>query len=389
MKRKKANRRRVEKGLFRQEGYYHIRFRCNGRTVCKNAGRDLKRARQLLYQLRDRARLGQLGILDNDLSLVLLKQEFLEYAGQTCHVSTVTGYEFALKPVFEFLRVETVGRLRSDTVVAYRKRRLGQGVSPKRVNSEVGALKRVLNYGVEAGLIERNPLQNLSRLKTEPTVQRVLTREEFERLLNHTHSTGGRGPKQVPCSARDIWLLFGETGMRRGELVHLTWSDVDFDDNRIHVCEHTKETHGHAWAPKTRSSVRWIPMSDRVRAMLLRRHAEAQSDSQFVFHTRRGRTVTNNLRRQLRSCLRNARIPGKGICNHTFRRSFITWLLDARANVKSVQAIVGHASASMTLDVYAQATSQGVEETITLLNGVEKVLEKGAQAEADLQSDAA
>ena len=126
--------------------------------------------------------------------------------------------------------------------------------------------KGMLKFAKRSGLIASNPLQHVQPLRQrDKAFHRALSEDEFERLLHHVHYRGSRAGKCKswrPCQCRGIWLVLGETGMRKGESIALRWEDVDSDRSEIVVRGHDDDE-----GPKTAASQRKIPMSERVRQL--------------------------------------------------------------------------------------------------------------------------
>src|SRR5262249_42445563 len=96
------------------------------------------------------------------------------------------------------------------------------------VNRELSLLRRVLNVAVENGWLVKNPFKAgkpLINMSDEKERERVLTREEEERILSLC--------VDQRAHLRPIIICALDTGMRRGEVFKLKWSDVDFDNRLI------------------------------------------------------------------------------------------------------------------------------------------------------------
>jgi integrase len=154
------------------------------------------------------------------------------------------------------------------------------------------------------------------------------------------------------------------TGMRMSELLGLIWDDIELGGGTVHVRAQLSRAHADARArrvaPKTRSSLRQIPLAPQLAAILRERRSAAtwRAGGDWVFGTRNGTPLSQ--RNVQRSALtRAARIAGldregSSLRFHDLRHTFASHLIvDLQLDVVQVSRILGHASVSTTLDVYA------------------------------------
>jgi integrase len=167
----------------------------------------------------------------------------------------------------------------------------------------------------------------------------------------------GRRPRDGRASPRRaIIATLGCAGLRNTEACDLNVGDLDFAHGVIHVRD-----------AKTEAGIRQVHMTPRLHDELLAYRAtrpDARPDEP-AFPTRNGaRRDLRNINRRviapavgaanaLRAHRREAPLPGS-ITAHTFRRTFITLMLEAGAPVPYVQGQVGHEDPTTTLAIYAQ-----------------------------------
>jgi integrase len=125
-------------------------------------------------------------------------------------------------------------------VEAYKQKRLsehshrGKPTRPATVNREVTTFKTVFNKAMKNGKAERNPAQGVKLLKENNERGRILSPEEYIRLL-----------AQCPEHLKPIMKMGYHTGMRRGEILNLKWDRVDLQEGFIRLRpEDTKTTEG-------------------------------------------------------------------------------------------------------------------------------------------------
>lgn len=270
--------------------------------------------------------------------------------------------------------------------------------------SSVGQLNTILHaafaLAVRDGLIQRNPtdgvlkeLKKRSSKKKESDRVLVLTQDQERAFMTFLKSaTRFR-------MWRTIFTVLFETGIRVGELCGLTWADCDFTNGVLHI--NRSLSYGKAGGercrfmihpPKTDAGRREIPMTASVRTALWDEYTARSLTgfcptvidgvSGFVFWKPSGnlyqkgeidgaidsiRNSYNKIETERAEAEDREPLLIPHFSAHSIRHTFISRLVEAGANVKAVQAIAGHASVKMTLDVYAEASDYGKAEAVELL----------------------
>ena len=233
---------------------------------------------------------------------------------------------------------------------------------------------------VEDDIIRKNPFKfKLSDVVPKDAyVRDALTREQQEKYLQFVQDYGGN-------YYDDIVILMG-TGLRVSELYGLTRADIDFERHCINVrrqlCR-TAEKPYFVTPPKTKSGIRNVPMTDTVRAALLRvvkarasTKVEALVDgcSGFLFLDKSGMPKVamhlENYMRGVQGKFEKAYSkPVPRITPHVLRHTFCTNVQQAGLDVKSLQYLMGHSNASVTLDVYTHSSFESVERAFEQIAG--------------------
>ncbi len=321
-----------------------------------------------------------------------LQLEYLDHQRLHRRPRTVESTAWALERILPRLGVLFASQLGVRELERYQAHQL-DSVSRRTVNIETGALKAMLNWAVTARLLRENPLAALRPLRVEAhekKPRRALEAGEARALVAAARE----------CCPRyaDIFLCALHTGLRRGELLALSWKDVDFRRGQVRVRAEVAKTHTARRVPmsaelaarlKIRAGQRdqVLPLARLVRALAARNRRRGEkvdgealegearklrrAGAQRVFTTEFGTPVSNNVLHKLRQAVKRAGIDQMGVDLHALRYSFGTWLVGAGVNVKVVASLLGHASAKMTLDVYTDAGALDVDGAVMALPTME------------------
>ena len=221
--------------------------------------------------------------------------------------------------------------------------------SPKTVYTEVVIIRQLVKFAFTRAMTDKDPLLGLKAKKPKPTPQPCFDDEQIEQILAHA-----RPPHDA------TFLLLAETGLRFGEAEWLSWADVDFKTNVIHV--RAKD----GWKPET-GDERAIPMSPRL-IMLLRRLPHRGRWVLTAMTTRKypieGRQISERRAlAALKRVLTKIKIEGK---LHTFRHAFISRCLTNGIEEAVVRSWVGHVDPSI-MRLYTHITSKVSQDRIKLL----------------------
>jgi integrase len=214
-----------------------------------------------------------------------------------------------------------------------------------------------------------NPISKVRTSAKRLREKDVLSPAEFQALL-----------EQLSVRDRAMVLLAGSTGLRRSEMIALTWTDVNTLTLEVNVLRSC--VRNHFGDTKTECSRRPVPLHPLVLAALLEWKEESlyKADADFLFPSIRLNgtkplSPDSLLKRSIRPALVRAGIVGKQIGWHNFRHSLATNLRAMGVDVKVAQELLRHANSRTTLDIYTRAVSQQKRDANTKL--VEMLLPMG------------
>ncbi len=262
-------------------------------------------------------------------------------------------------------------------------------------------LHRALNVAMERRLIEQNPAMGAGRKlpkKAKAKATKAIafwSPEELQRFLEFVDGLEDGRRDHYP-----LWHLLASTGMRRGEAAALRWEDLDIKAGTISIRRNRvalKSGGVEMTTPKTKGSLRTLELDPETATMLDKRQRKAQKvahlaagpkwhETGYIFTDAHGEPLhPNAITWQFRFArdLANAdaeRGKPKGLklsplSVHGLRHTFATIALQAGVPVTVVSKYLGHASVTMTLNVYSHCLRGAQQE---LANTVAGVIRKGS-----------
>jgi excisionase family DNA binding protein len=225
-----------------------------------------------------------------------------------------------LKPFFGDQELNSITPL---IIERYRAERLKTRVTKSTVNRETTLMKTMFRLAIDWGLTDTNPVTKVRLFPEKDTLkERILRIEEEEPLL-----------AACPAHLRPLVVVALHTGMRRGEILNLRWTQVDLEKGLIRV-ENTK-------AGKNRL----IPVNDALLAAFRALQA-AERPSGLVFANPRTGMPFTEVKKSFKSACRAAGI--RDLRFHDLRHTFATRLIEAGADIITVKELLGHFSVRVT-----------------------------------------
>ena len=160
------------------------------------------------------------------------------------------------------------------------------------------------------------------------------------------------------------------SGLRRGELLALTWADLDTEKRILSINKQVGRVNGALTVsqPKTPNSIRRIVLPEQTVDMLIAEH-EKHTDSIYMFTSPITGTMLDPpaVGRKMKKLLKRAGIDE--IRFHDLRHTFATLSLQNGVDIKTLSNILGHYSAGFTLDTYTHVTTQMQEDAANKIGG--------------------
>ena len=225
----------------------------------------------------------------------------------------------------------------------------GEGLSDQTARGIHTTLHAALDKAISEKLIFRNPADGCRLSPAKAREMQVLTPEEIQRLLIQAKEDG--------CF--ELLLLEFSTGLRRGEICALQWSDLNFRTGELRVERQVHRVRGELMVspPKTKASNRSIILPGPVLSVF-KAYKETVT-SKWMFPSPINEDSPRDpaaVRKRLQTVLERAGC--KKIRFHDLRHTFSTAALEHGMDVKTLSTIIGHVSSSTTLNIYAHVTDE-------------------------------
>jgi len=268
-----------------------------------------------------------------------------------------------------------------DVRCLYRDLVRARHLSPKSLKNAHGVLSNVLSLAVSGGLITRNVAKAADVAPKGPSPKmKTWTASELGAFL-----TGAIDDRLFAA-----WRLLATTGMRRGELLALRWSDIDLDSRSVRIERALVVANGsvHWSSPKTEAGNRTVDI-DVTTADVLRTHRAHQDrqrlgsmgawptgrdpEAALVFTDESGSALRPQwFSRQFNQQVARTSLPA--IRLHDVRHTVATLMLRAGVPVHVVSEHLGHAKTSITMDIYAHVLADqrtdAADHLASLIDGI-------------------
>lgn len=244
-------------------------------------------------------------------------------------------------------------------------KRTGKGLSPNFVKTILSVIQNSLKTAHLVGYLPEYSANKIKRPKIVEKQVECFTIQEQKKIEEAALSAKKDKYRGI------VLCLY--TGLRIGELLALTWNDMDFEKSILSVtktCHDGNENGEYVRiidTPKTETSRRQIPLSKTLVKML--KEMKKKSSCKFVIADGEKPVFIRSYQRMFELFLKKLKLPHKGF--HSLRHTFATRALECGMDVKSLSEILGHKNATITLNRYAHSLWEHKAE---MMNKLSKML---------------
>lgn len=342
----------------RKDGRYMGRVMYNGERYTIYS-RNLTELKKEMTDLRYTLEHGTF-IKKNDITFEDWFKEWIEtYKKNTVKQGTIDSYNkhysaYLKKPLGKMKLID----IRAEHLQRVLNNMSDNGFSDDTIMLTYCVLSGAFKQAYKNELISKNPFTLITRPRGKAKKERVVfTKEQQELYMKYAE-------KSYLCNLLQLAIC---TGMRNGELSGLLWSDVDFKNRVIHIRHTLIVTKGgyKLDAPKTRTSLRDIPMIGKAYEILKRQQKEYQimmgktvklANDDFVFSVAGEPISRKRITHEIETMLSNMKTDGIDFPHfslHSTRHTFATRCIENGMAPQVLKTILGHATLSMTMDLYS------------------------------------
>lgn len=350
-----GNRRNLEMptvGLYKRGKSWYVRYNKNGKDERIKVSNHKKTAERIRAELQIKFDKEEFEVEPDlvEISLNDLAKEFLNTKKNRVGATTLTRYNQYLYSFTNFIQQNFSAKfyahmLKEIHVDECIQSLFSKGNSSKTANETLSLIKGMFKYAKEHHNVLENPAKNLRNFPDAPVkAVEYFSKEEMELIL-----------KNSPEHWRDVFEFFYLTGLRDGELVNLTWSDVNLQTKQIAI-----ESKSH-WKTKTKN-VRHIPLNDKAVKILQR--CKKHDNHDFVFTPIKDSKISKGYARKvLIKVLTKLGLTGH---IHKLRHTFASHLVMSSVSIYDVSQLLGHTDIKMTKK-YAHLAPDYLKEQVDKL----------------------
>ena len=243
-----------------------------------------------------------------------------------------------------------------QTIDEFGVRRRRDGMAAKTVYTELTIIRQWLNFAVTRRMLNASPVAGTKLVKPKPTPRDYWRQDKLDAIVDTA-----KGPYKA------AYLLMSETGMRVGEVIHLTWDDLTLDGPApvAHIRANEVVAGAKPWRPKN-GEERAVPLSPRAVAML----RSLPRRRRWLIDRMNGTAATANkpandrhILAYLKTVLAKLGLEGT---NHKFRHSFCTIAVLAGVDFFTLRRWVGHVDEE-ALKIYVHIADEQAQVTMRQL----------------------
>ena len=236
-----------------------------------------------------------------------------------------------------------------------------KGLSTRVVRGIHTLLNNCLEQAVAERLILSNPAQGCKLPQLEKREMKILPQEKIGMYLAEAEKRG----------LLATFYLELTTGLRRGELLALQWTDLDVESKTLSITKQVNRINGELVVspPKTRNSVRTLALPQQAVDLLIAEHKKHPRNPYLFPSPKTGTMYDPDAFRRTHDKILKA-IGTEHIRFHDLRHTFATLSLKSGVDVKTLSGALGHYSAGFTLNTYTHATAQMKQDAADTIGGV-------------------
>jgi len=255
--------------------------------------------------------------------------------------------ESSLKNLIPFFKDMVLSKINPQHIEDYKRMRLDvetmrkRKTKPATINRELSCLKHMFTIAARFEKFEgKNPVKETKLFQERQYIMKILNEEESKKLINTSSGF-----------LQTLIIVALNTGMRKGELLNLRWTDIDFNEDYIYI-------------KQTKSNVpRKVPMNSMVKNAL----AGMKKKSDFIFAGKKPKMHITDVYVWFKDACREAGI--NDLRFHDLRHTAATFMVMRGIDLVTVKEILGHSDIKMTMR-YAHPTPENKRRAVAVLGSI-------------------
>ncbi len=271
--------------------------------------------------------------------------------GQGSELNTIQSYFLDIKQLGSYLKLQKKDLIEAKSIDLrnFIHSLFDLGLSPVSINRKISAVRAYYCYLYSAGMITTNPADNLELLKVARKLPLILSIDETVCIIESADENSPTGLRDRVC----LELLYG-AGLRISELLNLKLSDILMDEGLLSIIGKGNKQRFVPFGKKAYHAL--SEYLTRGRPQLVKKRKVPF----LILNARGGRMTRMGFLKILRKYLIKSGVR-KRVTPHTFRHSYATHLLQAGADLRAVQELLGHADISTT-QIYTHIDREYLKE---------------------------
>lgn len=273
-----------------------------------------------------------------DISWDTFKDKLYKFMSAERSPNTIRRTRIAIEHLESVRKPKVLSDVTPALVQQVKEHLIDQNLGKHNINRLVQCLKAMMRHAEKWELLPKQEWSGVAKLKTPKGRVVFHTVEEIKKILDACPSPAWRL----------VVLLGSDAGLRRGEIAHLRWQDVDFEHNQLYV------------APDKTDKHRYVPIAKGLKRAL--ETAQKCAKNEFVVNVgqERCRDSKDFLTAYYAKIAKKAHIPS---FMHKLRHTFASHLVHAGVDLYRVSKLLGHSSITMT-EIYAHLAPVDLQEAI-------------------------